>query len=241
MRDRLRKTVTEGRCDGRLVWAVALLTAVLQSVIFVFFHPGYNYDVLMRYAPMADEFAAGNWYYAFHPKYGVFMSVAAGSLRWLSGMTGETACRMVSTFGWCLSAVPLWHFTRRSFGRGAAWLSIALLLTVPAYADYASAGLRDGVRILSYALIGYGFLFSAPWLAVGLFIQVTLRMDGIVVGCAVWAVWTLLSLWRRRRGGLLPPALALLSGLLADCAMVHAYTGYFLPSSSFIGLFGGAL
>lgn len=227
------------KIDSRvLIWGLALSSAVLLSILFCTVYAGYSYDVYMRYAPMADEFAAGNWREAFHPRYGVFMSAVAGSVAWCFGVSGITACRIVSTCGWCLAMIPVWHFSRKAYGEEAAWIAVALMFVIPQYWFYSSAGLRDGVRILSYALIAWGLLSGSAWVAVGIFIQVTLRVDGIAIASTVWAACIGLATYRRRFWTVIAPTATLALGLLLNSLMVNAFTGHFLPASQLIPIFG---
>ena len=62
------------------IWLVALGFVALYGGIVVWAYPLFSSDVACRYAPMADEFARGNWELAFHPRFGVLFQVLAGSL-----------------------------------------------------------------------------------------------------------------------------------------------------------------
>lgn len=230
---------------GRDFWAgprapvvVAAVAFVLYAILAIAFYPWTNFDVINRYAIMAEEFADGNFKMAFHPRFGVFFQVLTGTLCWVTGISGLVSCQLVSTAGWCFAAVPLWHFARRLGGVSCAWWSVFLLFLVPEYLFYAGTGLRDGVKIFAFAAIACGCVSSRIWLPVGIFILVTLRVDGMVVGSvyvAADAAYQLIS-QRRFRVVALPVA-ALCLGLVCDSWMCYCYTGYFVPSVHFVRLF----
>ena len=53
-------------------------------------------DTATRYAPMAQAFAEGDWFYAFHPHSGVFFPALSGGIAWLTGVDGFRACQVAA-------------------------------------------------------------------------------------------------------------------------------------------------
>lgn len=227
VRERFGRDFWTGSCAPVVV---AVVVFVLYAILAVAFYPRTDYDAINRYAVMAEEFADGNFKMAFHPRFGVFFQVLTGTLCWMTGIPGLVSCQLLSTAGWCFAAIPLWHFARRLGGVGCAWWSVFLLFIVPEYLDYAGTGLRDGVKVFAFATIAYGCVFSRIWLAVGIFILVTLRVDGMAIGFVYVAVYAAYQLiFKKRFRGLVLPAAALCLGLACDSWMCYCYTGYFVP------------
>ena len=60
-------------------------------VLFLLYFPGaYMHefilrDTAVRYAPMADAFAAGNWEYAFHPRVNCLHPLISGIITRITG------------------------------------------------------------------------------------------------------------------------------------------------------------
>ena len=223
------------------IWWVALLAGAIISAIMVNWWPGSDYDAFMRYAPMAEEFASGNFREAFHPRYCVLFNLLTGALAWFTGLSGFAACQIVAVFGWSLSMIPIWYIAKRYLGEETAWWSVVVLLFVPEYAQYAGDGMRDNLRILSYVLCAYGFVAQPIWVGVGVFISVTLRVDGILIGMAIFALYAIICFYRGRSKKMIGPAVWLMAGLLLDSLMVYLFSGYFVPNSHFIKYVSGGV
>jgi len=223
---------------GRKIWLMALAATAVYGAFFLLFCDGIDRDPITRYAVMAEELAAGNFVEAYHPRYCMLLQTLAGGLVWLFGLSGLAACQLVATAGWCLAAIPLWHVARRLADERAAWLAAALLLVVPAFFNDAGSGMRDSLRILSYMLMALGFLSASRWMAAGLFLSATLRVDGIVVAGMVLTVYVVEKVRRREFRAVVLPVVSMIVGLLADSAAVWLVTGHFVPTSHFLRLFG---
>ena len=78
-------------------------------------------DVALRYAPMAEHFAAGNWQFAFHPRCQLLHTSVAGIFAFLLDCDGFSACRISAFFFFCLCIIPLFFLMRRIFGCKVAW------------------------------------------------------------------------------------------------------------------------
>lgn len=48
----------------------SILYFILLATAAHFLYPVLIADTMNRYAPMADAFAAGDWFHAFHPRFG---------------------------------------------------------------------------------------------------------------------------------------------------------------------------
>lgn len=230
------------------VWLCAVATMLVVGSLSVLFYPVENPDCAARYAVMAEEFARGNWYESFHPRFCVLFQVLTGSLVWLTGCSGISACQIVSAVFMGLSVVPYWYVMRRLFGSSAvAWLSVGILLVIPRISGDAMNGLRDTGRILAIAMWVLGFLRMvdrkpSAWLqAGGLFILVSLKIDCFapaVLMCVATVFYAFKSCqWR--------PAVSCIAAFLVGgasvCTMVWAYTGWFVPAPQYIAFLKGIL
>ena len=232
--------------ESRLLWICAGVTALVVSSLSVFFYPVENPDCAARYAFMAEAFARGDWYESFHPRFCVLFQVLAGSLTWLTGCEGQSACQIISAVFMGVSIVPYWHVMRRVFGDSSvAWLSVGILLVIPRISGDAMNGLRDTGRILAIAMWVLGFLRmidgrSSAWLqAGGIFIMVALKIDCFAPAALMCAVTMSAAALRRRWNPFFwTPAAFLLAAFLV-CTMVWSYTGWFVPAPQYIAFLKG--
>lgn len=207
-----------------------------------------NGDTANRYALMAEAFAQGDWGDAFHPRFNLLFPVGAGTLVWLFGCDGATACSLLALLGWAAASLPLFAIAQSLFGRGAAWCAFALSFAAPTLFDMGYEGFRDTFRTLACLLAlqacldrldrreGRGLLA----MAVALPLFATTRGDTILLGAAAWALYALLGL--RRRATWAAAAVYALA-LQPGCWLTWAWMGQWLPSgqiaSAFARLFGG--
>ena len=223
------------------VWTVALVTGLLISLYAIFLYPSNEWDSIRRYAPMAEEFALGNWRYAFHPRFGLSFQVLTGILVALTKMSGLAACQTVASFSWTLSTVPLWSAVRRTFGRVAAWWSVLFVLLSSTYFTLAVNGWRDDLRILVVALwvlgvVRIGTGWGTLWMSLGLVMGTTLREDALPFSCLVCGGYVLVLWCRKAFLRALLPMTATLFGVLGICTMIYLFTGYFVPSQKLVCL-----
>lgn len=214
---------------------------LIVSAIAVLVYPVLIADTMNRYAPMADAFAAGDWFHAFHPRFGVLYSVLTGTFAML-GFRGDQACQIVAIGFLALSAIPAWYIMRRVFDEKVAYITAALILLMPEYFVFAIDGLRDTARVFASLLMAYTFVSNKrPWvLALGVFIMATLRTDTQLLAIIAVAAWTILSLGKRDLKAMWLPICALISGLLLCSIMVYSFTGVFLPNAHAVIYLGGA-
>lgn len=237
--------------DLKLVWLAALAATVFYSLLLVFAYPAIGFDMHVRYAPMAEAFAACNWQQAFHPRFGLSFTCLTGPLVALTGMGGRAACLVVSAALWCFASVPLFAVLRRLFGRETAWWSVGVLLVAFTYLYMAGEGRRDTGRILGFAWMALGFVRtfrdpSAPtnpvagslWMAAGLLLTMTLKVDGIPTGSILLAVYAALCLRRRLLAALVAPVVAWALSIAASTLLVHSFTGHWLPFLQLIRFLG---
>ena len=220
------------------VWAVAgALTVPALAVSVVW--KGYAYDVLSRYAPMAEYFAKGEWAYAFHPRFGVLFQALAGSVTWATGCDGLQACVWVSLAVWGLCMPFLFEVAERVFSRAVAWMTVALYaLCWPLLFD-GFCGLRDSLRTLALLLVAAGMLRklererALPYLLPGLFILCTVRGDTVAMALAAVGLYACFDRFRWRTWALAAwTALA----LQPCCWLVWSWTGVWLPAAQYAKL-----
>ena len=77
-------------------------------------------DVAARYAPMAEAVAAGNWRWAFHPRFGMFFPLLSGSIVKLTGANGFRGCQIAALLLFTLSSYPLYGLAIKLFNRAIA-------------------------------------------------------------------------------------------------------------------------
>lgn len=87
-------------------------------------------DTATRYAPMAQAFAEGDWFYAFHPHSGVFFPVLSGGIAWLTGVDGFRACQVAALLLWAAAAIPLYGIVLKLRGKPEIALLAPILLTL---------------------------------------------------------------------------------------------------------------
>lgn len=228
------------------LWACAAGTALVVAMLSVSFYPVENPDCAARYAPMAEAFARGDWYEAFHPRFCVLFQILTGSLVWLLGCSGVTACQIVSAIFLGLAVVPYWHVMRRVFKDDRiAWIALGIMLVIPRVSGDAMNGLRDTGRILAISMWMLGFLKMLDekrgiWLqAAGVFIMVSLKIDCFAPAAVMCLTSILFALRRRLWPGALMIPVSFAVAASAVCFMVWSYTGWFVPAPQYISFLKG--
>lgn len=217
------------------VWGVAIPGWVLLSALCWWLYPPTMSDTMSRYAPMADAFARGEWYLAFHPRFGVLFQCVSGSLAFL-GLPGDVACQATAIGMLIVSAVFMWKVADRLFGLEAAWWTFGIVVLCDFFLNNSMDGLRESGKCLSLAFVAWGVVSGrSRWVGAGVFVLITIVSYGFAVATALlgtWAVWVFargLS-WRK----LVWPGTGWSAGTVVCSLMVHAYTGYWLPVPHFI-------
>ena len=143
-------------------WFVALLLplcGLLALGALLWLNPVPADDTATRYAPMAQAFAAGDWFYAFHPHSGVFFPALSGGIAWLTGLDGFRACQVAALLLWATAAIPLYGIVLKLWGdRRIALLAELLYLAASHLQRYVYDGLRDNGRSLGLFLLVLGLL-----------------------------------------------------------------------------------
>lgn len=226
---------------NKKLFTSVILYWIVVSTIAVLVYPVLISDTMNRYAPMADAFAAGDWFHAFHPRFGVLFQILTGTLAWF-GLRGDQACQVVAIGFLAASAIPAWYLMRRVFDEKVASITAALILLMPEYFVFAIDGLRDTARTFAALMIAYSFVsFKRSWvMAIGVFVMASLRTDMQFVAILAVIAWTVMAIRRQAYKEIVCPILALLVGLLACSIMVYAYTGIFLPNAHAVNYLGGA-
>ena len=234
--------------NAKLLLLCALLSSSIVATLAVLFYPVENPDCAARYALMAEAFARGDWYESFHPRFCVLFQVLTGSLTWLVGCSGQTACQIISATIMGLSVIPYWYVMRRLFGDSTiAWVSVGILIVIPRISGDAMNGLRDTGRILGIALWLLGFLRmmdrkSSAWLqAGGLFILVTLKIDCFLPAAVMCASTLVMAIRNRFWNVAITSPIAFISAMSLVCFMVWSYTGWFVPAPQYIAFLKGFL
>lgn len=227
-----------------LVWITTiLLTALFVTIAATRFISICGWDVLVRYAPMADAFAEGRWVDAFHPRTCVLFQTLSGSLAYLLGISGLTACKVVAVSCWGMSFPALYAVLRRVFDDVTAYFGSLLLYASVELYQYAGDGWRDDCRILPTLLLLLGFQltgFAAAWaMAAGVFFSITLRVDCFPIATVLLAAFGCLALKRKRLMLVVPPLVAWVLATVLVSWVVWYRTGWFLPAPHYIPFFGG--
>ena len=154
-------------------------------------------DVAMRYAPMAEAFARGDWRFAFHPRITPLLPVSAGIIATVLQCGGFLACKLASSLFLSLSLFPLYAATRRLFGRPIAVCSSILFIVCPYILRFGYYGSREsgtmfGVLLCLYAAVR---LAQSPrkfvpwfWFSLGETVILLSRGDMVLFAAALFAV-----------------------------------------------------
>jgi len=225
------------------VWTAALGSWALASVLACWLYPVTIFDPCARYAPMADAFARGDWYYAFHPRFGVVFSVLTGVVSFATGLPGICAVQVSAFLFLALSAAVMFAFARRLSGsETVAWWTFALTFLAPDFFRYALDGLREPCKCLVFALVGYAVVARRSGaFALALVLYVASFTYGFAAGSVLVFLWCLWFAWKREWRMLPLPVLGWALGTAAVTVLTHAYTGHWLPSPQFIPMLGGRL
>ncbi len=115
-------------------------------------------DVAARYAPMAEAFAAKDWFFAFHPRIPPLLPTTAGLICSAFDVDGFLACKLASALFFALGAIPLFNIFNTVFGKKTAHIGTFLYLFYPHLLRFAHMGFRDTAKGFSFILATYGLL-----------------------------------------------------------------------------------
>ena len=220
------------------VWLLAVGYWLVVSFVCCLWSPATAADMVIRYAPMADAFARGEWTLAYHPRFGVLFMTLSGSFAWLTGLDGIRACQVTALGLLAFSIVPVWCAVKALFDERAAWIAAVMVLVATEVFVYAIEGLRDTGRTLGLALCMFAFVRNRSWaLGLGLLVFSTLRTDLLSVSGIILGVWWLWKLYRREWRSLALPTAGWLLGVFLMCALNHAYTGSWMPVGKMVKMY----
>ncbi len=185
-----------------IVVAALILAGVIATLTFAKAH-----DTVARYAPAAEAFARGDWKYAFHPRFGVFFTGAAGVVTWILHCSGYTACVIVATLCFATAVWPLHYTFKQIWGNNVATAACLLYVTCSYLLRYAVDGLRDDAKTLALALIAMALTAftqnNRSWrqavaLAAGCALLTILRGEGALIAILAGIIGAiLLKDWRK--------------------------------------------
>ena len=164
-------------------------------------------DAAVRYAPMAEAFAAGDWTYAFHPRIPPLLPCCAGIIVWLTGCSGFVAAKAVSILFFALCVFPLYGIFRRTFNENIARWGCVLLMFSSHFIRIAVSGLRDSgkglaIMIACCAILGIWQqrtkLAGYFWCAAGAVLLSLTRGDCVLYALLFLATGLFFELHRRR-------------------------------------------
>lgn len=231
-------------------WVLAVTAALAAAVTAIaYLLPLPSTDTLCRYAPMAEAFAAGDWANAFHPRFAVGGTVAAGLFALLPGFDGLTACTVSASLAWALCILPVFRLAERLFGTRTAFFSIAVFAICPQPLVWALEGLREPFKMLGLLLMVDALVrvrdeddrwVSAAEAAVAIVLLCTFKCDAILLALLLGIAYAVGDRFHARTWALLGWGIVVLQPM---CLLVWSWTGYWLPAPHYVPLwqkaFGG--
>lgn len=164
-------------------------------------------DVAFRYAPMAEAFRDGDFFYAFHPRTGFLHTFTAGLFAWIFQCSGYTACKLSSLLFMALSLFPLYAVMKRVYSRTMAEVCCFMFVIGSQLQRLAWSGLRDSHKVFllvtaAYALVvifqerknwkGYLFLGAAAGLGM-------VTRGDLVLVMSLLFFWGIVMEWKLKR------------------------------------------
>jgi len=230
-----------------LKWPWAIWALVAVAVVFVLPQALdcriVDYDAVVRYAPMSEEFARGNWREVFHPRFGVLFPCLSGLLCWSFPLRGLEAAVIVSVVTWALCIVPLFRIADTIFGRRTAWLVVVLYVICPMTLQHAFKGLREPLRMLGLLLAvrgiygemdRQGFWNGFVPTCLGCVTLCLIKIDSIAFAWILWLVYAFAIRFRWRSWTIMATMLVVLQ---LPCWVVWRWTGYWLPVPQLVRMF----
>ena len=223
------------------ITAAGLAVAALAAAF-----PLPNLDTFSRYAVMAEEFAAGNWREAFHPRFGLGFPAVAGTLAWITGLDGYRCCCLAAALGWTLGLFAFHRLARQLFGERVGWFALVLYVICPQTLLWVFKGLREAYKTAGLLFVVSGILARARrepgspdaslgvWeMALGLPLLCLFRNDAMLMALVLGLVYAGFDRFGRRTWGLFAWAALLLQ---LPCWLNYLWTGWWFPVYQAIGL-----
>lgn len=201
-------------------------------------------DVFMRYAPMADAFAEGDWVHALHPRIPPLFSILTGSIAWLGSVDGFFATQLFSVLCFVLTLFPLYALMTRVARKQIALLCCTAYLFCPYLLRLASSGLRETPKTLGFLCAVHALfliwqerarLRGYLYLGAALAFMTLIRDDSACLACLFLSCAAACEIaakrlpWRSVMAGVF--FLLLLSPALV---IIYKQTGYPVPSARFV-------
>ena len=177
---------------------------LLLPILFLLLHLPLLYlnclpcnDTALRYAPMAEAFANGNFACAFHPRFGLFFPIWSGCTAFITQLDGFRSCQIASLLLFILTAYPIYGIACKLFDRITACRAMLLYLLSSHLLRTAVEGLREPGKALGFMLAVYGVLsvytrqerYAGYFLtACGCAILTTIRGDGALIALILF-IW----------------------------------------------------
>lgn len=200
-------------------------------------------DVAMRYAPMAEAFARGDWQYAFHPRVPLLFPVLSGAAAWVFRLDGFRACRLTSMLFFALTLFPLRGALRRVFDERVACWGALMGVFCSQMMRLAADGWREPVKGFLIALAAYALVRVwrerkawAGYLLAGVAAGAvsSLRSDSVVFALFLLLLAGLFELKGRKSLCRTAAAGAVFLAVLSPLLTVNYFRcGYFVPDVRF--------
>lgn len=230
-----------------IVAITAALGVAVMAIAYLL--PLASTDTLCRYAPMAEAFACGDWADAFHPRFAVGGTVAAGIFALLPFVDGFRACTLSSSLAWALCVIPVFRLASRLFDSRTAWFAVVLFVICPQPLVWALRGLREPFKMLGILLMvdavvrapdcrdKKGFPCEA---ALAIVFLCLFKCDAILAAIGLGLAYAVADRFGLRTWFLSGWGVLVLQPM---CYLVWSWTGYWLPAPHYIPLwkqfFGG--
>ena len=156
--DTTKLSQSSGKKEKLILWAMFLITIGLYLPQTPMMKLLILRDTALRYAPMAEAFASGDWQYAFHPRLQFLHPLVSGCFTWLLNSSGAVGAQLSALLFLGLCIFPLYYLLKLVFDRQTALggcvifplQSYVLLVCLP--------GLRESHKMLAILLICLGIL-----------------------------------------------------------------------------------
>jgi hypothetical protein len=143
--------------EGFFLCCVFVLTLLLY-LPQIFLREAILRDVALRYAPMAESFASGDFRYAFHPRVQSLHPLISGCICYLFDCSGFTAVQLSSLLFFGLCIFPLYNLLKTVFNRKIARWGILLLPLASQVAQISVSGLRESHKMFALLIITLGIV-----------------------------------------------------------------------------------
>ncbi len=199
-------------------------------------------DVCLRYAPMAEAIAAGDWEVAFHTRVPPLFATIGSLFVLLFGCSGFLACKLASAMTFSLTVFPLWGIFRRSFDTKIAFTGCMLYIFCAYLLRVSGIGMRESTKCLGLAILAYGMVLiyqsrARIWgyiiFAAGAAMMIMTRDDSLlfVAFLGAWLLVDEIRKWRKFPWRSIVAGALIWVFLLPVSFVNLKLTGWFVPAS----------